>query len=175
MLFTTLPITKRTISFLVERIHREKSRSPNNALWEPFWKNGALFTKEGTKKVPLWQSSPHKKGTVSVPLGHYFCMENIGRISALLQKGTKIASQRALFNGPSKGALWYHLFFSVYSGNQEFLGIEAGFNPEVQSQLEISFPPAATQLILMNVCFMDYDYSISCYLIRISDSLLSGF
>ncbi len=42
-----------------------------------------------------------------------------------------------------------------YSGNQEFLGIEAGFNPEVQSQLGISFPPAATQLILMNICFMD--------------------
>ncbi len=61
------------------------------------------------------------------------------------------------------------------SGNQEFLGIEAEFNPEVQSQLEISFPPAATQLILMNVSFMDYAYSISCYLSRISDSLLSGF
>ncbi len=53
--------------------------------------------------------------------------------------------------------------------------IEAGFNPEVQSQLEINFPPAATQLILMNVCFMDYAYSISCYFSRISESLLSGF
>ena len=62
----------------------------------------------------------------------------------------------------------------MYSGNQEFLGIEAGFNPEVQSQHEISFPPAATQLILMNVCFMDYAYRFSCYLSRLSDSLLSG-
>ena len=63
----------------------------------------------------------------------------------------------------------------IYSGNQQFLGIEAEFNPEVQSQLEISFPPAATQLILLNVCFMDYAYSISCYFSWISDPLLSGF
>ena len=42
----------------------------------------------------------------------------------------------------------------------EFLGIEV----EVHSQLEISFSPAATQPILMNVCFMNYVYSVSCYL-----------
>ena len=27
-------------------------------------KNGALFSKKGTKVVPLWQSAPHQKGTV---------------------------------------------------------------------------------------------------------------
>ncbi len=43
----------------------------------------------------------------------------------------------------------------MYSGNQEFLGIEARFNPEVQSQLELSFPPAATQLILVNVLWIN--------------------
>ncbi len=48
--------------------------------------------------------------------------------------------------------------YPLYSGYQEFLGIEAGFNPEVQSQFEVSFPPAATQLILMNICVMDYAY-----------------
>ena len=44
-------------------------------------------------------------------------MKNIGRIGALLQKGTKIVPQRALFYGPSNGALratfQYRLFFSV--------------------------------------------------------------
>ncbi len=30
---------------------------------------------------------------------------------------------------------------------------EAGFKPEVQCQLEVSFPPVAVQLILINVCF----------------------
>ncbi len=27
-------------------------------------KNGALFSKKGTKTVPLWQSAPHQKGTI---------------------------------------------------------------------------------------------------------------
>ena len=44
-------------------------------------------------------------------------MEKIGKIGALLQKGTKIVPQRALFYGPSNGALrapfQYRLFFSV--------------------------------------------------------------
>ncbi len=43
--------------------------------------------------------------------------------------------------------------YSNYSGNREFLGIDAGFYSEFQSQLEISFPSAATQLSLMNACF----------------------
>ncbi len=62
-----------------------------------------------------------------------------------------------------------------YSCYREKLEYEAGFNLEVQSQLELSFSPAAAKLILMNVCFVDYFYSISCYLSWISDSLLSGF
>ncbi len=41
----------------------------------------------------------------------------LGRIGALLQKGTKIVPQRALFYGPSNGTLrapfWYRLFLSV--------------------------------------------------------------
>ncbi len=52
----------------------------------------------------------------------------------------------------------------MYSGNKEKLDSEAGFYPEVQAQLEISFPWAAAQLILMNVCFVDYFYCIPCYL-----------
>ena len=52
---------------------------------------------------------------------------------------------------------------------------EIGFNHVVQSQLEISFPQAAAQLMPMKICFVDYFYSISCYLSWISDSLLSGF
>ncbi len=51
----------------------------------------------------------------------------------------------------------------MYSGYREKLECEAGFNLEVQSQLELSFSPAAAKLILMNVCFVDYFYSISCY------------
>ncbi len=51
------------------------------------------------------------------PLGRYFCTEKIGSSGALLQKGTKIVPQRALFYGPSNGALrapfQYRLFFSV--------------------------------------------------------------
>ncbi len=63
----------------------------------------------------------------------------------------------------------------MYSGYREKLEYEAGFNLEVQSQLELSFSPAAAPLILMNVCFVDYFCSISCYLSWISGSLLSGF
>ncbi len=61
------------------------------------------------------------------------------------------------------------------SGYREKHECEVGFNLEVQSQLELRFSPAAAQLILMNVCFVDYFFSISCYLSWISDSLLSGF
>ncbi len=64
---------------------------------------------------------------------------------------------------------------TLYSGYREKLECEAGFNLEVQSQLELSFHPAAAQIILTNVCFVDYFYSISCYLSWISDSLLIGF
>ncbi len=63
----------------------------------------------------------------------------------------------------------------MYSGYREKLECEAGFNLEVQSQLEFSFASATAQLILTNVCFLDYFYSISCYLSWISDSLLTGF
>ncbi len=72
-------------------------------------KNGALFSKKGTKTVPLWQSAPHQKGTIfqnsalgapfsqkrlkMVPSWN-FCMEKIGRIGALLHKGTKIFTDR---------------------------------------------------------------------------------
>ena len=44
---------------------------------------------------------------------------------------------------------------AIYSGYREKLECEAGFNLEVQSQLELSFSPAAAQIILMNVCFVD--------------------
>ncbi len=50
--------------------------------------------------------------------------------------------------------------YANYSDSQEFLGNEAGFSPYVQSQHGISFLPAATQLILMNVCFMDFTIEI---------------
>ena len=76
--------------------------------------------------VPLFQKGQsfflnnhvcEKKSTISVPLGNYLCMEKIDIIGALLQKGTKLVPQRALFYGPSNGALrapfWYHLFLSV--------------------------------------------------------------
>ena len=53
---------------------------------------------------------------------------------------------------------------------KNFLVSKLGVIPS-QSQLELSFPPAATQLILMNVCFTDYLYSISCYL-RLEDTYL---
>ena len=52
-----------------------------------------------------------------MPLRPYFCMEMIGRIGALLQKGPKIAPQRALFYGPSNSVLrapfHYRVFFSL--------------------------------------------------------------
>ena len=54
---------------------------------------------------------------------------------------------------------------------------EAGFKLEVQCQLEVSFPPDAAQLILINVIFF---WIISlvfhvALLKLISDSLCSGF
>ncbi len=55
-----------------------------------------------------------------------------------------------------------------------YLWVATQVNPEFQSQLEISSPPAATQLILMNVCFMDYAYSISCYLSRFTEWVLNS-
>ncbi len=67
------------------------------------------------------------------------------------------------------------MLFIVYICYREKLECGAGFNLEVQSQLQLSFHPAAAQIILTNVCFVDYFYSISCYLSWISDSLLSGF
>ncbi len=54
-------------------------------------------------------------------------------------------------------------FKLLYSGHRGKHDSEAGFNLEVQSQLELSFPPAAAQLIPTNVCFMDYFYTQGKY------------
>ncbi len=64
-------------------------------------------------------------------------MDKIGRIDALLQKGTKIVPQRALFYRPTNGALRapfrYRLFFSVCSMDRatysQSVIISASINP----------------------------------------------
>ncbi len=41
-----------------------KKTEPKQCPLGTVWKNGALFSTKGTKTVPLWQSSPHQKGTI---------------------------------------------------------------------------------------------------------------
>ena len=52
-----------------------------------------------------------------MPFEHYFCAEDIGRIGALLQKGTKIVAFGAQFYDqmmPYKGTITVLLFFSMW-------------------------------------------------------------
>ncbi len=70
-------------------------------------KNGALFSKKGTKTVPFWQSAPHLKGTVfqnsalrapfstkrlkmvpSWKKGHCFCCTKRSKMVPFWKRGT---------------------------------------------------------------------------------------
>ena len=124
----------KTIPFWKSAPRQKGTVFQNSALRAPFstkrlkmvpsWKKGTVFAaKKGRKWCPFFKGAPFwcpwKKGHHfrHKVKGYYFCREKIGRISALLQKGTKIVPQRALFYGPSNGALRvpfrYRLFFSV--------------------------------------------------------------
>ena len=103
----------------------------------PFWKQGTIFVplnkglcfccKKGQKWCCL------VKGYYISATGNYFCMEKIGRIGALLQKGTKIVPQRALFYGPSNG----NVYFSQRAGTMKIVTREQGAQfrfPSVKGQ-----------------------------------------